>query len=161
LTVNGDIVRGAKRMELPDSAAWLWVGIAVFAAIVEVVTPSFGWIFASGAALCSALAAALGAPLALQVLLFSVVLVASLVVLRPRLLKKLGATGVPTRTAALVGKVGEVSVAIDPVAGQGRVVVAGEDWAARSDHALSQGTRVRVTGADGIQLEVEVLGPGA
>jgi membrane protein implicated in regulation of membrane protease activity len=144
-------------MEFLDSALWIWVGVAVLAAIVEVATPSFGWIFASGAALCAVLAAALGAPLALQLLLFSLVLVASLVVLRPRMLKKLGAIGVPTRTAALVGKLGEVSVAIDPVAGTGRVLVDGEDWAARSHSTLSQGARVRVTGADGIQLEVELL----
>jgi membrane protein implicated in regulation of membrane protease activity len=144
-------------MELPEPGAWIWVGIAVLAAVVEVVTASFGWIFASGAALCSACAAVFGAPLTLQVLLFSVALVASLIVLRPRMLGKLGAPGIPTRTAALVGKVGEVSVAIDSVAGLGRVVVAGEDWAARSHTPVSQGTRVRVTGADGIQLEVEAL----
>jgi membrane protein implicated in regulation of membrane protease activity len=77
------------------------------------------------------------------------------------LLRKLGARGVPTRTAELLGKVGEVSVAIDPVTGGGRVSVSGEDWAARSAQALAPGTRVVVTGADGIQLEVAALGPSA
>ncbi|HEX7480678.1 MAG TPA: NfeD family protein [Polyangiales bacterium] len=142
-------------MELLGSAGWGWVGVAVLAAIVEIVTPSFGWIFASVAALCSGLAALLGAPLTLQVLLFSLVLVASLVLVRPHLIKKLGAAGVPTRTAALVGKLGEVSVAIDPVSRAGRVSVEGEDWAARSSVAIAHGSRVRVTGADGIALEVE------
>jgi membrane protein implicated in regulation of membrane protease activity len=146
-------------MELPDSGTWIWLGIAVIAAVIEVVTPSFGWIFATGAALCSALMAVVGAPLTLQVLTFSVVLVAALAFVRPRLRKRLDSPGVPSRTEALLGQLGEVSVAIDASSGAGRVVVAGEDWAARSGQPLNAGTRVRVTGADGIQLEVEALGP--
>lgn len=148
-------------MDFTSNASWCWVGVAVLAVLVEIITPSFGWIFATLAALCSALAALVGAPLALQVMLFAVVLLVSLVLLRPRMVHKLGAPGVPTRTAALVGKVGEVSVAIDPVGGGGRVNVDGEDWAARSASSLAQGTRVRVTGADGIALQVEPVGPTA
>jgi membrane protein implicated in regulation of membrane protease activity len=34
------------------------------------------------------------------------------------------------------------------------VTVGGEDWAARSAHPIPSGTKVTVTGADGIVLEV-------
>jgi membrane protein implicated in regulation of membrane protease activity len=43
---------------------------------------------------------------------------------------------------------------IDSTTGAGRVNVGGEDWAAKSAGPLTIGTRVRVTGADGIVLEV-------
>ncbi len=138
-------------------ASVVWLGIAVLAVIVELATPSFGWIFATLAALVSALSAWLGMPGLVQVSVFAVVLVASLLLLRPRLLGKLGARGVPSRTEALVGKLGEVTSAIDPVQGNGRVLVDGEDWAARSAHAVAAGRRVRVLGANGIQLEVQEL----
>ena len=43
---------------------------------------------------------------------------------------------------------------IDPMLGTGRVNVAGQDWAARSEEPVATGTRVRVVAADGIVLEV-------
>ena len=60
-----------------------------------------GSIFVSGAAVIAALGAWLGAGLALQFLIFAVVLAGSLLVLRPRMMKKLDAPGVPSRTQAL------------------------------------------------------------
>jgi membrane protein implicated in regulation of membrane protease activity len=62
--------------------------------------------------------------------------------------------GVPGRTEALVGRHGVVTEAIDPVRGTGRVNVGGQDWAARSGADVEPGTRITVTGADGIVLEV-------
>lgn len=93
-------------------------------------------------------------PLTLQLVVFVVVLLLSLTLLRPRLLDKLGAPGVPSRVQALIGKTGSVTEAIDPVIGGGRVTVSGQDWAARSPTPLPVGAIVRVTGADGIVLEV-------
>jgi membrane protein implicated in regulation of membrane protease activity len=78
----------------------------------------------------------------------------SLGLLRPRLVKRLGGRGVPSRTEALVGRDGVVTQDIDARLGTGRVNVGGEDWAARSAAPLAIGTKIRVHGADGIVLEV-------
>ena len=60
----------------------------------------------------------------------------------------------PSRTAPLVGRHGQVTHDIDPTLGTGRINVGGEDWAARSTDTIPAGTKVRVVGADGIVLEV-------
>ncbi len=130
-----------------------WLALAVLAAIVEVLSPLFGYIFVTLAALVAAAASSAGFPLVIQIILFVVILPVSLLLLRPRLLAKLGARGIPSRTEALLGKTGVVTQTVDS-AGTGRVTIAGEDWAAQSSSILSIGTPVRVDGADGITLNV-------
>ena len=138
-----------------DSASVIWVTIAILAAIIEISIPHFGIIFVAVAAAGSAGAALLDLPIPIQIVAFIVVLVVSWIWIRPRVLSRIDAApGVPSRTEALVGANGVVTVDIDPTIGSGRVNVAGQDWAARSALPLPIGTRIRVTGADGIVLEV-------
>ncbi len=84
----------------------------------------------------------------------AVLLLASLLLSRPRFRARLAARGVPSRTETLIGKTATVTEAVDPNTGTGRVLVENEDWAAHSPAALPAGTVVRVTGADGIILNV-------
>jgi membrane protein implicated in regulation of membrane protease activity len=141
-----------------DELALAWVALAIVAAIVEVSIPHFGVIFVSAAALFAGLAAFFGAGVIAQVVIFVVVLGGSLALLRPWLIARLGkARGVPSRTEALIGRHGVVTIDIDREVGSGRVNVGGEDWAARSTNPLGAGTRVRVVGSDGIVLEVTPL----
>ncbi len=144
-------------MELLSNPVLFWVALAVMCAIVEMVAPSFGWVFGTAAALIVAGLSMAGLPLAGQLLVFAVVLVLALVLIRPRLVKSLDAPGVPSRTDLLVGKIAEVSMAIDPVTGEGRVLIGGEDWAARADHPIASGTRVRIVSVDGIRVFVTDL----
>jgi membrane protein implicated in regulation of membrane protease activity len=142
---------------VPFGSVPFWILLALVAGIVELASPLFGFVFVSLAALVTAGLAAVGLPVGAQIVVFSVTLVGSLAVLRPRLVAGLGARGVPARTEALLGHVGRITVAVDPVLGSGRVVVGGEDWAARAEAPLAEGTEVRVVGADGIVLCVEVV----
>jgi membrane protein implicated in regulation of membrane protease activity len=141
-------------MELFEWPTVGWFALAVLAAIIEISTPHFGFVFVSVAAIGAAFAAALDGGAALQIATFAVTLVASLVLVRPYLTSQLRSRGVPSRTDVLIGREALVTQAIDPVLGEGRVNVGGEDWAARSPEALATGTRVRVVAADGIVLEV-------
>jgi len=131
-----------------------WLTVAFVSAIVEVSIPHFGFAFVSAGAIAAAAAAYLGFGTAPQIGTFVVVMVASLVGLRSRLVGLVGGRGIPTRTEPLVGRQGVVTHDIDHTTGAGRVNVGGEDWAARSAEPLASGTRVRVVGADGIVLEV-------
>lgn len=135
-------------------AVFTWLGIAFIAAILEVSIPHFGSAFVSAGAIAAAAAAYLGFSLPMQIGVFVVVLIVSLVGLRSTLVGKLGGQGVPSRTEALIGRHGIVTHEIDPTTGTGRVNVSGEDWAARAPGVIAMGTKVRVTGADGIVLEV-------
>lgn len=137
-----------------DTPVILWVTVAIVSGIIEVSIPHFGVIFVSLGAIAAALAASFGSGTVVQLVVFLVVLGAALAVLRPRLAGKDVAPGVPSRTEQLLGRDGIVTHDIDPTVGAGRVNVGGEDWAARCKTPLPVGTRIRVTGADGIVLEV-------
>jgi membrane protein implicated in regulation of membrane protease activity len=139
-------------METPTLA---WAALAIVAAVVEILSPQFGYIFLSAGAVAGALVAIMGGALGWQILTFAVVVAVSLALLRPRMVGWLGrAPGVPSRTDTLIGKQGQVTEAINPTIGTGRIIVAGEDWAARSTSVVAAGVDVRVVGADGIVLEV-------
>jgi membrane protein implicated in regulation of membrane protease activity len=131
-----------------------WLAVAIIAAIIEISSPHFGAVFVSAAALVAAVIAASAGNPTLQIVTFAFVIVASWVVLRPWIVARATGRGVPSRTQQLIGKEGIVTHEIDPTIGGGRVNVGGEDWAARSRGAVTIGTHVRVTGADGIVLEV-------
>ena len=135
-------------------AALAWLALAIVAAIVEVLIPHFGVLFVSIGAIAAMIAAASGFGLAVQLIVFAAALVLSLMLLRERLLKRMGGRGVPSRTDTLIGREGIVTHDVDPAVGAGRINVGGEDWAARAATPLPAGTRIRVVGADGIVLEV-------
>ena len=141
-------------MFLSELSAFVWLAVAFVAAIIEVSVPHFGFAFVGAGAIAAAAAAFFGYSVPTQLATFVFVLVVSIALLRSRLLAKLSGRGVPSRTEALVGRQAVVTHDIDPSVGGGRVNVAGEDWAARSGEVISAGARVRVTGADGIVLEV-------
>jgi membrane protein implicated in regulation of membrane protease activity len=132
----------------------LWIFVAIVAALIELALPSFGFIFLSAGALAAALGAWLGANMTVQVSVLAVVLIVSLILIRPRLVARLGSRGVPSRTEALLGKRGRVTEDVNPTLGTGRVNVGGEDWAASSDRFLATGTDIVVKGADSIVLRV-------
>lgn len=137
-----------------DSAAVSWIVIAVLAAIIEISIPHFGLVFVSVGAIAAAFLAFGKAGAALQAGVFIVVTALCFLLIRPRILARIGGTGVPSRTEALIGREGIVTIDIDATVGAGRVNVGGEDWAARSATPLQTGTRIRVVAADGIILEV-------
>lgn len=141
-------------MDMFEEPVLGWLITAVVAAIIEVSVPHFGMIFVAGGAVAAAIAAVLGMGSIVQVAVFAVVVGASVAVLRPRLIARLRSRGVPSRTEALLGREAMVTHDIDPTLGTGRVNVAGQDWAARSEEPVATGTRVRVVAADGIVLEV-------
>jgi len=137
-----------------ENPALIWVALAILAAIIEVSIPHFGVVFVSVGAVAAAVASAIGFGLPAQIIVFIVALGLSLALLRPRLVRRLGARGVPSRTDTLIGKQGVVTHNIDASLGGGRVTVGGEDWAARAATTLAVGTKIRVLKADGIVLEV-------
>lgn len=134
---------------------YFWLALAMVAAILEMVVPWFGFILASGAAVIAALSAEWFAT-EIQIATFAVVLLVSLLFLRPFLLKRRhSGHKIHSRADALKGLSGQVTEAIDPHSHLGRVSVAGQDWAAKADAAVAAGKIVVVTGSDGIVLIVK------
>lgn len=141
---------------MPDfiSPAVIWIVIAIASAIIEVAATHFGLIFVAGGAIVAAVVAYYHGGIAVQLALFSITVVVSFTVLRPRMVSKFHAPGVPSRTDPLIGQEGLVTHDIDPALGAGRVTVRGQDWAAHSPVAIAAGERVRIASVDGIVLDV-------
>ena len=140
---------------LTPSVVWLVIGLV--ALIIEAIGLNLVFVFVAVAALFAGSMAALGVPVLGQIASFVFAGLVLPAMLRPRLLAHLGGRGVMSRTEALIGETAQVTDAIDPVTGTGRVLVNGHDWAARSMDPLPVGAMVMIDGADGIVLLVSPL----
>jgi membrane protein implicated in regulation of membrane protease activity len=141
---------------------WLiWLAIALLAALAEVASLNFVLLMFAGGALAAALADALGASLPVEVVVFSIVSTALLLVGRPPLVRwSERSAGHLTGVDALVGQTAEVLAEVDPRGGQ--VKLAGEVWSARAEGpaiVLPLGTRVTVLRIDGATAVVAAEPP--
>ncbi len=130
---------------------WLWMTLVVL--IIEIFTAGFF----IGAFAVSTLITAAGAYLGLerngQLVLFSLVSIASLIWVRPVFLKLLATNRHETNAASLVGQSGTV---IDQIGagGIGRVRLSNEEWRATAATPLAVGEPVRVLQVTGNTLTV-------
>jgi membrane protein implicated in regulation of membrane protease activity len=135
---------------VPD---WLiWVLVAVALAIGEIATSGLFFLGpVAVAALLALLVAVLGGSLLLQLIVFGVGSVASLLFLRPVARRHLRMPAqLRTGTDALVGARATVLQRVD--SDGGRVKIGGEEWSARSymeGQVLEPGTRVEVAKIEG------------
>ena len=136
-----------------ESAALAWAALAIVAVFIEVLVPHFGIIFAAMGASLAAVAALFTDSLLIQTIVFLVTTAVAVALLRQRFVKS-AVRKMPSRAEAHVGREGIVTLQIEPTIGSGRVIVGGEDWAARAGVPIAAGTRIRVVGSDGIVLEV-------
>lgn len=136
------------------SAVWL-VLLIVFG-IAEAATVGLVSIWFAAGSLLALLAAVLGAPVPVQVLIFVAGSLVTLVIIRPLAGKYINGRRVPTNADRVIGQEAVVTEAIDNLHAQGQVKVAGAPWTARSDDdaPISAGTTVRVLRIEGVKLYV-------
>ena len=132
--------------------AWAaWVILAAGLAIGEVLTVSFLLGPLAGAAVVAALVAVVGGGVVLQVLMFVIASIASLLLLRPVAMRHLRTPpALRTGTAALVGARAVVTERVTDAGGQ--VKIGGEMWSARpffEGESFDAGARVEVAKIDG------------
>jgi membrane protein implicated in regulation of membrane protease activity len=134
------------------AVVWIVVGLALFA--VEATTLTFVALYFGAAALVAALAAALGASVPFQLLLFALVSVVTLVGTRGMITRALQRTPiVRSNVHALVGRRGVVTVPITAETGRGQIRVGGEYWSARlymeDSRDVAEGVPVEVLAVEG------------
>jgi membrane protein implicated in regulation of membrane protease activity len=143
------------------------VGIAVWAAIallllgIEVATLGFVALYLAVGAVGAAVAAAVGANVAVQVPVFAVASIASLLLTRKPLLRAMKRMPqVPSNAPTVLGKRAVVTVAIEQGPGQrGQVRIGTEFWSARShdEEPVPVGTTVTVDELDGVTAVVRAV----
>lgn len=137
---------------------WHWLVLGLLLVLVEMASAGgFYFIFFGIAALALGAAGGLGieGPLWLQVFLFSVLSVGSLVLFRSRLLRAMQLSPQAPAVDALVGEIGTATAALLP-GDIGKIELRGSAWTARnvSDAVLPPGGRCRVAGIDGLTVNV-------
>jgi membrane protein implicated in regulation of membrane protease activity len=139
-------------------AAAVWLVAALVLVGIEVVTVAFVAAYPAFGALVAAAAALLGAPVGIQIAVFAVVSVATLLLTRRPLQRMMRNTPiVPSNAPTVIGKRAVVVVAIEEGPGQrGQVRVGTEHWSARSEdeRPVDEGTTVEVSRIDGVALVV-------
>ena len=104
------------------------------------------------------IAAALHAPLWVQIVLFLIVSLVLLIFTRPIAVKYFNKDRVKTNAESLVGRTAIVISEIDNLEGIGQVTVSGQEWSARSTEEngkIPVGAVVTVRAINGVKLIVE------
>jgi membrane protein implicated in regulation of membrane protease activity len=120
-------------MSLFSGSGWLaWVGLALALGAIEAVSVSFVFVMLGGGALAGALASAVGAPFAVQVIAAVVVAAALLLTVRP-VVKRYFAVPEGHGGIGAVAQVGRLAQVLETVTEHdGRVKLGGETWSART-----------------------------
>ena len=141
----------------------IWIVLSALLLVAEMFAPGFWLASVAVGCLAAGVAGLLPVGLLGQTLVFAGTTVATLLGLRPVLVRRfLHGRGVEVRTNAdaLVGKTGIVTKRFDPQTRVGRVVIEGEDWRGTllepgTGATLDPGTRIVVVQVDGSTLVVE------
>ncbi len=127
-----------------------WIGVAVVLAVAEMLSLDLVLLMIAIGALAAAVAAAIGAPLWLTILVFAIVTISFLAVVRPPFVARLHAG--PTLTTGHGNLVGRTAVVTEPVGEfDGRVKLSSEIWSARTEdpEPIDVGAEVTVVRIDG------------
>lgn len=147
-----------------DLQWWHWLVFGLFLVVVELAAAGgFYVIFFGISAILVGLLASVGAAdsIGVQLILFSVLAVASLLLFRDSLVKQFQGDPQSPQIDQLVGEIAIVTEDLPP-GGVGKVELRGTNWSARASTGalLLRGTRCRVTSVDGLTLSVEPEGAG-
>jgi membrane protein implicated in regulation of membrane protease activity len=149
-----------------DSLWLIWLAVALGAGVIEMLSLDFFFVMVAGGALSASVAAGIGLPFPLQVIVFAIATGALLITARPPLVRWAHSNpATTTNAAALVGREALVLEAVDDRTG--RVKLAGEVWTARVPPGappLEVGSAVQVVRIDGATAVVaphQPLGPNS
>lgn len=137
----------------------IWLIIFVACIVIEIATMGLVTIWFAGGSLLAAIAAAIGGPLWLQVVLFLGASVVLLYLTRPIAVKYFNKDRVRTNAESLIGQQAIVISEINNLQGIGQVTVNGQEWSARNVDAQAEipvGSVVIIRAISGVKLMVEL-----
>ena len=141
-----------------ENMLFVWLVLLIVFIVIELITMGLTTIWFAGGALLAATAAALHAPLVIQVALFLIVSILLLFFTRPIAVRYFNKDRIKTNVESMVGRQAIVISEIDNLEGIGQVTVAGQEWTARSmdeNQKIAVGTVVLVRAISGVKLIVE------
>lgn len=145
-------------MEWMTNPVVIWLVVLVLLVVIEIFTLGLTTIWFAGGAFVAIIAAALGAPVWLQVLLAVIVSAVLLFFTRPVAVKYFNRDREKTNAESLVGRQAIVISEINNLQGIGQVTVNGMEWTARTimdGETIKTGEVVIIRGINGVKLLVE------
>lgn len=137
-----------------------WLLAVVILVIIEIITMGLTTIWFAGGAVVAAVAAAVHAPLYIQVALFITISVVLLIFTRPVAMKYFNKNRTQTNVDSVIGRQAVVLKEIDNLMGTGQVSLEGMEWTARTKEAgmkIHRDAVVRILAVDGVKLIVEEI----
>ncbi|MCI9041510.1 NfeD family protein [Dubosiella newyorkensis] len=141
------------------NAVWIWLGIALVALVLEILTPSaLVSIWFCVGALIGALLALCKTSFEIQIVGFFIVSIVSMLVVRPIASRYLRGNIVPTNADRMIGQVGTLTKSIED-GHWGEVYILSTYWSAIScsNEPIKKGSKVKVCSIEGAKLVVEPL----
>lgn len=140
----------------------VWLVLLVVFLGVEAATLGLASIWFAGGSLIGLIAAALHAPVWLQIILFLITSLVLLFFTRPIAVKYFNKSRAKTNVQGVIGKQAIVVSEIDNLHGTGQVTVGGQQWTARSSaegEVIPVGAVVVVDAISGVKLMVHDITP--
>jgi membrane protein implicated in regulation of membrane protease activity len=136
---------------------WTWLGLMAVCIVIEALTLGLTTIWFAIGALAAWFACVLGLNLNVQIAVFLIISVASLIFTWPVAVKKLKVGKVKTNAESLIGECFKVESTIDNRNNEGTVNVRGQIWSARSidDEVIQKDEFVCVKEIIGVKLIVQ------
>ncbi|WMJ83942.1 NfeD family protein [Oscillospiraceae bacterium LTW-04] len=134
-----------------------WLLIAIALGVMEAVTIDLVAIWFALGALVTIIPAAMGLPFWMQLIVFLAVSLVTLFFTRPIAANVLRVKKVSTNADRIIGMIGVVTHPINNIAGEGRVLVNGLEWSARSDDGapIPEKENVLIKAIEGVKVIVE------
>jgi membrane protein implicated in regulation of membrane protease activity len=141
-------------LETTVVAVIVWAAIFLFAGIIEASTMDLTSIWFAAGALFALIASVLGADVFLQVIVFLVVSIATLLSLRPVFARYLKKNDIKTNIDRLIGK---IAVCTSPIVNgeRGEVKIDGKIWTAIATENIAAAEKVEVLAIEGVKLVVK------
>lgn len=140
------------------SAMTIWILLLVTFVILELISMGLTTIWFAGGVMVAMIANLLGAGIWWQILLFLSVSLVLLFFTRPIATKYFNQNRVKTNLDSLIGKQAVVTASIRNLQEEGRVMIDGKEWTARSADAsrtIEKDQIVRILSIQGVKLIVE------
>jgi len=136
----------------------VWLAAMIILIIIEIITVGLTTIWFAIGALVAIIISMLGGGIILQLTVFLLVSLGMLIFTRPLAIRYINNSRTRTNYEGIIGKVVRITQDVDNIAGQGRAVVNGQEWAVRSVDErckITAGSLAKVVDIKGVRLVVE------
>ena len=135
-----------------------WLVCVVIFAVAEIASMGLTTIWFAIGSLAALILALFGANVWIQVIVFILVSLVMILFTRPIAVKYFNTDRVRTNAESLIGRQAIVTQAIDNLHATGKVMVAGQEWTARSDQddiLIEEGAVTDILAINGVKLIVK------